>query len=151
MTGACHITEDLDSVQDFFLTAHIELRLINQMEHQSGFRSANMMIENNRDGAFQGTMGAIAQFAIATTSDRRTVVMLTLTMTNSKITTQLESSQAYTNKIKEEIAHLNVKMKPAWQGQIPAKRAGVLDRSDFVHGDEFGWVRLQIRILGDTF
>jgi hypothetical protein len=89
------------------------------MMQQSVFHSANMMIDNNRNGALQGTVDTIAQLVIATASDHRTV--MTLTATNSKLTMQLEASQAYIKKLNEEIADLNVKMKPAWQGQIPTK------------------------------
>jgi hypothetical protein len=55
------------------------------MGHQLSFHSANMMIENNRDGASQETADAISQLAITTASDRGTVEMLTAT--NSKLTT----------------------------------------------------------------
>jgi hypothetical protein len=36
-----------------FATAHREFRLTNQTAHQSGFHSANMMIEHNHEGALQ--------------------------------------------------------------------------------------------------
>jgi hypothetical protein len=54
-----------------------------------------MMIENNREGAFQGTANTISQFAISTASDHGAVVMLTAT--NYKLSTTLEASQAYIN------------------------------------------------------
>jgi hypothetical protein len=65
-----------------FSTAHCEFRLNNQTAQQSGFHSANMMIEQSRDGSMQETAEAIAQLATATASDRGTVV--TLTTTNAK-------------------------------------------------------------------
>jgi hypothetical protein len=43
-----------------FATAHRELRLTNQTEHQSGFHSANIMIEQGRDESMQDTFNAIA-------------------------------------------------------------------------------------------
>jgi hypothetical protein len=43
-----------------FATAHRELRLTNQTAQQSGFHSANMMIEQGRDGSMQDTTEAIA-------------------------------------------------------------------------------------------
>jgi hypothetical protein len=89
------------------------------MAHQLGFHSTNMMIDNNRDGSFQGNADTISQLVITTAPDRGTVA--TLTVTNSRLTTQLEASQAYIKKLKEEITNLKVKMKPARQGQITAK------------------------------
>jgi hypothetical protein len=40
-------------------TARPEFRLNNQTAQQSGFHSANMMIENNHEGTLQGTADAI--------------------------------------------------------------------------------------------
>jgi predicted RNase H-like nuclease (RuvC/YqgF family) len=88
------------------------------MAHQSGFHSANMMIKKNCKGTFQVTEDAISQLATATASYRGTVT--TLTVTNTKLATQLEASQEYIKKLKEEIAELKEKMKPFWQGQRPA-------------------------------
>jgi hypothetical protein len=62
-----------------FATAHREFRLTNQTAQQSGFHSANMMIEQGRDDSMQETAEAIAQLATATASDRDTVAMLTTT------------------------------------------------------------------------
>jgi hypothetical protein len=53
-----------------FATAHRECRLTNQTAKQSGFHSANMMIEPGRDDSMQETAEAIAQLATATTYDR---------------------------------------------------------------------------------
>jgi hypothetical protein len=61
--------------------------------HQSGFHSAKMMIEKNREGAFQVTVDTISQFATSTASDHGTVVTLP--------------------KPKEEIADLTAKINPA--------------------------------------
>jgi hypothetical protein len=75
-----------------------------------------MMIENH---PFQGTADAIAQLAVATASDHDTVA--TLTAINAKLTLQLDMSQAYIKKLKEDIAQLKLKIKPAWQAQRPVK------------------------------
>jgi hypothetical protein len=49
-----------------FATAHREFRLTNQTAQQSGFHSANMMIEQGREETMQDTADAIAQLATAT-------------------------------------------------------------------------------------
>jgi phage shock protein A len=103
-----------------FATAHRELRLTNQTAQQSGFHSANMMImEQGRDESMQDTAEAIAQLAKAKASDRGTVA--TLTTTNAKLATQLEAAHAQITQLKNEIATLKSKSKPAWQGQRPVK------------------------------
>jgi hypothetical protein len=102
-----------------FATAHREFRLTNQTAQQSGFHSANMMIEQGREETMQDAVDAIAQLAIATDSDRRTVA--TLTTTNAKLATQLEAAQAQIAQLKDEIAALKNKIKPDWQGQRPIK------------------------------
>jgi phage shock protein A len=98
-----------------FATAHREFRLTNQTVQQSGFHSANMMIEKGREQTMQDTVEAIAQLETATASDRRTVA--TLTTTNAKLVTQLEAAQAQIAQLKDKIAALKNKIKPAWQGQ----------------------------------
>jgi hypothetical protein len=75
-----------------FSTAHREFRLTNQTAQHSGFHSANMMIEQSRDGSMQETAEAIAQLATATASNRGKVA--TLTTTNAKLATQLEAAHA---------------------------------------------------------
>jgi hypothetical protein len=102
-----------------FATAHREFRITNQTAHQSGFHSANMMIEHGREETIQDTVDAIAQLATATASNRGTVA--TLTTTNAKHATQLEAAQAQIAQLKDEIADLKNKIKPAWQGQRPHK------------------------------
>jgi seryl-tRNA synthetase len=62
---------------------------------------------------------AIAQLATSSDSDRRTVA--TLTTTNAKLATQLEAAKAQIAQLKDEIAALKIKIKPAWQGQRPIK------------------------------
>jgi hypothetical protein len=57
------------------------------------------------------TAEAIAQFATAQDSDRSTVA--TLTTTNAKLATQLEADNALISQLKNEIATLNNKIKPA--------------------------------------
>jgi hypothetical protein len=103
-----------------FATAHRKFRLINQTAHQSGFHIANMMIEQGRDDSMQETAEAIAQLATATASDRGTVA--TLTTTNAKLANQLEADHALIAQLKSKIATLKSKIKPAWQGQRPAKK-----------------------------
>jgi uncharacterized protein YukE len=102
-----------------FATARHEFRLTNQTAHQSGFHSANMMIEQGREETMQDTVNTLAQLATATASDRGTVAPLTTT--NAKLATQLEAAQAQIAQLKNEIAALNNKIKPAWQGQQPIK------------------------------
>jgi hypothetical protein len=55
-------------------------------------------------------MDAIAQLSVATASDHDTLA--TLTATNAKLTLQLETSQAYVKKIKEDIVQVKLKIKP---------------------------------------
>jgi hypothetical protein len=100
-------------------TAHREFRLTNQTAHQSGFHSANMMIEQGRDDSMQETAEAIAQYATETASDRGTVA--TLITTNPKLVNQLEAAHALIAQLKSKIASLKNKIKPAWQGQRPTK------------------------------
>jgi hypothetical protein len=102
-----------------FANAHRKFRLTNQTAQKSGFHSANMMIEQGRDETMQDTVDAIAKLATATASDRGT--MATLTTTNVKLATQLEAAQAQIAQLKNEIATLKNKIKPAWQGQRPVK------------------------------
>jgi predicted RNase H-like nuclease (RuvC/YqgF family) len=102
-----------------FATAHREFRLTNQTAHQSGFHSANIMIEQNRDDSMQETAEAIAQLDTATASDRDTVA--TLTTTNAKLANQLEAAHAIIAQLKSEITTLKNKIRPAWQGQRPAR------------------------------
>jgi predicted RNase H-like nuclease (RuvC/YqgF family) len=78
-----------------------------------------MMIEQGRDEPTQDKVDAIAQLATATASDRGTVA--TLTTTNAKLATQLEAARALIAQLKNEIATLKNKIKPAWQGQRPVK------------------------------
>jgi hypothetical protein len=60
-----------------FATAHRDFRLTNQTAQQSGFHSANIMIEQGREETMQDTFDAIAQLATATASNRGTVATLT--------------------------------------------------------------------------
>jgi hypothetical protein len=98
-----------------FATAHREFRLTNQTAQQSGFHSANVMIEQGCDESMQDTVTTITQLATATASYRGTVA--TLTTTNAKLATQLEAAHAQIAQLKNEIATLKNKIKPAWQGQ----------------------------------
>jgi hypothetical protein len=98
-----------------FATAHLEFRLTNQTAQQSGFHSSNMMIEQSQPEPMNDTAEAIAQLATATASDRSTVA--TLTKTNAKLATQLEAANALIEQLKNEIATLNNKIKPAWSRQ----------------------------------
>jgi predicted RNase H-like nuclease (RuvC/YqgF family) len=78
-----------------------------------------MMIEQGRDDSTKETVDAIAQLATTTASDRGMVA--TLTTTNAKLANQLEASHSLIAQLKNEIATLKNKIKPAWQGQRPAK------------------------------
>jgi hypothetical protein len=91
-----------------FSTAHREFRLTNQTAQQSGFHSANMMIEQSREGFMQETAEAIAQLSTTTASDRGTVA--TLNKTNAKLATQLEAAHALMAQLKSEIATLKIKI-----------------------------------------
>jgi hypothetical protein len=102
-----------------FANVHREFRLTNQTAHQSGFHSANMMIEHRREETMQDTVDTIAQLVTSAASDRGTVT--TLTTTNANLATQLESAQAKIAQLKDEIAALKNKIKPDWQGQRPHK------------------------------
>jgi predicted RNase H-like nuclease (RuvC/YqgF family) len=102
-----------------FATAHRECRVTNQIAQQSGFHSANMMIEQGRDDSMQETAEAIAQLATATASDRGRVAALTTT--NAKLANQLEAAHALIAQLKSKIATLKIKIKPVWQGQRPAR------------------------------
>jgi predicted RNase H-like nuclease (RuvC/YqgF family) len=78
-----------------------------------------MMIEQGRDDSMQETEEDIAQFATAMASDRGTVA--TLTTTNAKLAHQLEAAHALIAQLKSDIVTLKNKIKPARQGQRPAK------------------------------
>jgi hypothetical protein len=93
-----------------FATAHREFRLTNQTAQQSGFHSANMMIEQGREESMQETAEAIAQLATATASDWGTIA--TLTTTNTKLANQLEAAHALITQLNSEIATLKIKIKP---------------------------------------
>jgi hypothetical protein len=103
----------------YFTTAHREFRLTNQTAQQSGFHSANMMIEQHSPESMNETAEATAQLATATASDRSTVV--TLTTTNAKLASQLEGANELIAQLKNEIAMHKNKIKPAWQGQLPVR------------------------------
>jgi hypothetical protein len=102
-----------------FATAHREFRVTYQTAQQSGFHSAKMMLEQGREKSMQYTDEEIAQLATATASDRGTVA--TLTTTNAKLVTNVKAAHALIAKLKNEIAALKIKIKPAWQGQRPVK------------------------------
>jgi hypothetical protein len=78
-----------------------------------------MMIEQGRDDSMQETAEAISQLATATAWDRGTVA--TLTTTNAKLANQLEADHALIAQLKSYSATLKNKIKPAWQGQRPAR------------------------------
>jgi hypothetical protein len=94
-----------------FATAHREFRLTNQTAQHSGFHSANMMIEQSCPESMNETAEAITQLATATASDRSTVA--TLTTKNAKLASQLEAANALIAQLKNEIATLKNKIKPA--------------------------------------
>jgi hypothetical protein len=78
-----------------------------------------MMIEQGREETMQDTVNAIAQLATATDSDGGTVA--TLTITNAKLANKLEAAHAQITQLKNDIAALKNKIKPAWQGQQPVE------------------------------
>jgi hypothetical protein len=78
-----------------------------------------MMIEQGRDESMQETAEEIVQLATATASDQGTVA--TLTTTNAKLANQLETAHALIAQLKNEIATLNIKIKPVWKGQRPTR------------------------------
>jgi hypothetical protein len=102
-----------------FDTAHREFCITNQTAQQSGFHSANIMIEQGREETMQDTVDTISQLATSTASDRGTEA--TLTTTNAKLATQLEAAQAQIAQLKDDIVAQKNKIKPAWQGQRPHK------------------------------
>jgi phage shock protein A len=101
-------------------TAHREFSLTNQTTQQSGFHSANMMIEQGREEIMKDTVNTIAQLATKTASDRETVV--TFTNVNAKLATQLKAAQAQIARLKNEIATMKNKINPECQGQRPIKK-----------------------------
>jgi phage shock protein A len=72
-----------------------------------------MMIEQGRDDSMHETVEAIAQLATVTASDRGTVA--TLTTTNAKLANQLGAAHVLIKQLKNEIATLKSKIKPAWK------------------------------------
>jgi hypothetical protein len=116
MEGSPGSTKAWTNFKIHFAAAHREFRLTNQTSQQSGFHSVNMMIEHH---PYQGTVDAIAQLAESTASDSDTA--FPLTARNTKLTLQLKTYQAYIQKLKEYIVKLKLNIKPAWQGQRPAK------------------------------
>jgi hypothetical protein len=90
--------------------AHPEFLLTNQTAQQSGFHSANMMIEQGRYDSMQETAEAIAQLATTMTSDRGTLAALTTT--NAKLANQLEAAHALIIQLNSKIATLKIKIKP---------------------------------------
>jgi ABC-type transporter Mla subunit MlaD len=90
-----------------FATAHREFGLTNQTAQQSGFHSANMMIEKGREETMQDTVDTVSQLATATASDRGTVS--TLTTSNANLATQFEAAQAQIAQLKDEIAVLKTR------------------------------------------
>jgi hypothetical protein len=77
-----------------FAAAHREFRLTNQTAQQSVFHSSNAMIKQGRGDTMQVTVNAIAQLATATASASDLGMVATLTATNAKLASQLESAQA---------------------------------------------------------
>jgi hypothetical protein len=57
----------------------------------------------------------------------------TLTTTNDKLANQLEAAHALITQLKNEIATLKSKIKPAWQGHQPAKTTNT-DSYCWYHG-----------------
>jgi hypothetical protein len=70
-----------------------------------------MMIKQGRDESMQDTVKEIAQLETTRASDRGTVA--TLTMINARLTNQLEAAHALIAQLKNEMATLENKIKPA--------------------------------------
>jgi hypothetical protein len=102
-----------------FAAAHLEFCLTNQIAQNFDFHSANMMIEQGRGDTMQCNVDAISHLAKEMASDRGTVERLSTT--NANFASQLEAAQSYIKILKDEILALNTNIKPAWQGQQPAK------------------------------
>jgi hypothetical protein len=94
-----------------FTAPHREFSLTNQTAQQSGFHSANMMIEQGCEDNMQYTVDAIAQLAMAMASYHGTVA--TLTAINAKLASQMEAAHAYIKMLKDEILALTANIKPA--------------------------------------
>jgi hypothetical protein len=109
-----------------FAAAHREFCLTNQTAQQSGFCIANMMIDQGRGEAMQGTVYKIAQLATTTASES---VMI------AKLASQLEATQAYIKTLKDNILALKAKFKPAWQGQSSAKST-INNKYCWSHGNQ---------------
>jgi hypothetical protein len=77
------------------------------------------MIEQGYGYNTQDTLDNIAQLEKVTASDRGTVAKLTAT--TAKIASQMEAEHLYIKMLKDEILAFKVKIKPTWQGQLPAK------------------------------
>jgi hypothetical protein len=103
-----------------FANAHREFRLTNQTAQQSGFHSANMMVEQGRHDSMQDTVDTIAQLATVTASDRSTVA--TLTTTNAKLANQLEAAHALIAQLKNEIATLKTRLNLLGRVSDPSKQ-----------------------------
>jgi cell division protein FtsB len=78
-----------------------------------------MVIEHGREETMHDTVNAIDKLATATASYR--VILATLTVTNTKLATQLEAAQAQIAQLKDEVTELKIKIKPVWQGHRPQK------------------------------
>jgi hypothetical protein len=111
--------EDMGPIQDRFRNSTSGIPANQPNCQQSGFHSANMMIEQSRPESMNETAKAIAQLATATASDRSTVA--TLTTRNAKLASQLEAANALIAQLKNEIATIKNKIKPVWQGQRPVR------------------------------
>jgi hypothetical protein len=94
----------LEQFKNDFATEHCEFCLTNQTAQQSGFHSANMMIEHRWEETMQDTVEAILQLTTATASYRGTVA--TLTNTDANFDTQLEAAQSQISQLKDEIVDL---------------------------------------------
>jgi hypothetical protein len=70
-----------------------------------------MMIKQGQDDSMQDTVDAIEQLATATALDRG--IVATLTTANAKLANQLEAAHALIAQLKNDIATLKNKLKPA--------------------------------------
>jgi hypothetical protein len=102
-----------------FATAHLEFWLTNQTAQQSGFHSANMMIEK----AVMNQCKTLSTQSHSWQPQRPQIEVQwqTLTTTNAKLANQLEAAHALIAQLRNEIAKLKNNIKPAWQGHRPVK------------------------------
>ena len=106
-----YTTKNLDQIQKFFVTAHIEWRESQSTTTGAEFHSANHLQEQDTTQLHQQeTVDAIAKLATATASDRATVS--TLTATNSTLTSALTACQLQLVEALQDVSKLTTSLRP---------------------------------------